>query len=316
MSKFSQDPRYYYPLSDGNQYNNEGSIGKHLQNGIVDTLNNAGISSYISYNEDNEIDYIGINARTDLQLNFTITNAYFNYAHFDRISLGSKALDNYKGMPIVLWLYRGNTIFQSYNLQVSAEDVPYLDEFVKEYVNQATLRYHELILTDSMGNHAYIVGYENKTVDNVQYKVLKIHCSSLGNVNDAYNCGTGYFFLDLSSKSSSGGYRAADPVSTTYGMSVNHWIYIHTTDDNAEDYLEVRFLMLGNTRKMSWYGITNIYSNVNLPAWGYQGNKKVEYVKIGFNADIYVYFTDGSFTNCKQEGNIYTLEDKLIVGGV
>ena len=308
MSEFSQDSRYYYPLSDGNQYNNKGSVGKKLQNGAVEVLNQIGIDGYVSYDSDNNIDEVAVNFVNSPRINGTIKYASFDDIYIRKAQVQQGAFDNYPGIVYVVNLWRDNTtVFGSDSLQIGPKDVQYFDQFVAG-ITQSKMRLHEYQITDSIGNRIYILGYYNKVVSGTSYKVWKVMVSEIGSSLSPEHSGTGYFYIDTSTKVSNG-YKG-ELVITTYGMSTNHYLYLKTTDNDASDYVYCYFMIMGQPAEMTW-SITSKYQGVFIPAVGAQGNKKVEYVEVGSNRNLILHFSDGTTLDCKQDSNKYTLTDKM-----
>lgn len=308
MSEFSQDSRYYYPLNTGNLYDNKGSIGKKLENGTIDILNNIGPYGYINYDGNNDVNYVSVYFQNSPSFHTTIKYASFDTIFIAKAQVQAGAFDNYPGIVHVVNLWRDNTtVFGSDSVQIGPKDVQYFDKFVAD-ITQSKMRQNEYQITDSLGNRIHILGYYNKAVSGTSYKVWKVMVSEIGSSLSPEHSGTGYFYIDTSEKVNNG-YRG-EIVSTTYGMSTNHYLYLKTTDDNAADFVSCHFMIMGNPASMTW-SITSKYAGVFIPAVGEQGNKKVEYVEVGNNRNLILHFNDGTTLDCKQDSNIYTLTDKM-----
>lgn len=308
MSEFSQDSRYYYPLNTGNIYNNKGTIGKNLENGTIDILNNIGPNGYINYDGNNDVDYVVVYFQNKPSFQTEIKYASFNEIFIRKAQVQQGAFDNYPGIVYVTNLWRDSTtVFGSDSLQIGPKDVQYFDSFVAG-ITQSKMRQHEYQITDSVGNRIHILGYYNKVVSGTSYKVWKVMVSEIGSSLSQETSGTGYFYIDTSTKVNNG-YKG-EIVSTTYGMSTNHYLFLRTTDENATDYVYCYFMIMGQPANMTW-GITSKYQGVYIPAVGEQGNKKVWYVEVGSNRNLILHFTDGTILNCRQDDNKYTLTDKM-----
>ena len=308
MSEFSQDSRYYYPLSENSQYTNKGSVGKKLQDGAVQVLNQLGVSGYVTFDSDNNVEEVAINFNNNPRINSTIKYASFNEIYIRKAQVQQGAFDNYPGIVYVVNLWRDNTtVFGSDIIQIGPKDVQYFDSFVAG-ITLSKMRQHEYQITDSIGNRIHILGWSNKVVSGTSYKVWKVMVSEIGSSLTPETSGTGYFYIDTSTKVNNA-YRG-EIVSTTYGMSTNHYLYLRTTDESASDYVYCYFMIMGQPANMTW-GITSKYQGVYIPAVGEQGDKKVWYVEVGSNRNLILHFTDGTILDCKQDSNKYTLTDKM-----